>query len=298
MKPLQQWIALAFSACAYAAAYAGEAKVPSPTVAASRQLIEQKLAFLNRLLSDSTTVRRIRSSNSAEARKYLASAQDNYRDAMGSVKNNDLADADKKLNEATLLIGKARQLAPDPQTRNVEHRIRYAQMLDSVESLKISYQKQMDRREKPVASDALMVKVAQLVDNAKSLAEAEQVEKANKSLADAQRSLMAGLGQVLGSKTIEYGQRFQTPAEEYAYELERNRSYADLVPIALDGFKPSGEEVREAQQLLNTNRGLREQAQRHAAAKEHGAALTALRSGTVQLQRALAVVGLRVPTDQ
>jgi len=300
---LLQWIALAVTSGTCVAAYAaqGEAKVPSPTVSASRQLVEQKLAFLKRVFSDSPAARRIEAGNNAEARQYLASAQDSYRSAVLSIKNNDVAGADKQLNEATWLIGKARQLVPDPLTRNVEHRVHYAQMLDSVESLRVSYLRHLQRaRQSPpgvAASDALLVKVAQLVDSAKSLAESEQVVQANKSLAEAERTLMVGLGRVLGSKTIEYAQRFETLAEEYAYELERNHSYADLIPIALDGFKPGTEAIREAQQFLDANRGLREQAQRHATAKDHRSALRALRSGTAQLQSALAAAGLRVPQD-
>ncbi|MBI5910827.1 MAG: hypothetical protein HY848_12855 [Betaproteobacteria bacterium] len=303
MTRLLQWIVLAVTSGTCVAAYAaqGETKVPSPTVNASRQLVEQKAAFLKRVLSDSPAIRRIEAGNNAEARKFLASAQENFRNAVLSIKNNDIAGADKHLNQATWLIGKARQLVPDPLARNVEHRVRYAQMLDSVESLRISYQRHLQRaRPQPpeaAANDALLVKVAQLVDRAKGHAESEQVVQANKSLAEAERTLMMGLGRVLGSKTIEYVQRFETLAEEYANELERNRSYADLIPIALDGFKPGGEAVREARQFVDANRGLREQAQRHAAAKDYHSALTALRSGTAQLQSALAAAGLRVPQD-
>ncbi len=303
MKRLLQRIALAVTSgtCVAAHAAQGEAKVPSPMVSVSRQLVEQKAAFLQRVFSDSPAARRIDAGNNAKARKYLASAQENYRNAVLSIKNNDMAGADKQLNEATWLIGKARQLVPDPLARNVEHRVRYAQMLDSVESLRISYQRQFQRARPQSpgvdANDALLAKVAQLVDGAKGHAEAGRVVQANKSLAEAERTLMVGLGRVLGSKTIEYAQRFETLAEEYAYELERNRSYADLIPIALDGFKPGGEAVREAQRFLDANRGLREQAQRHAAAKDHRSALTALRGGTAQLQSALAAAGLRVPQD-
>ena len=303
MTRLLQLAALALSACACTAACAaqGEAKVPSPTVNASRELVEQKLAFLKRVLSDSPAARRIEASHDAEAKKYLAGAQENYRDAVLALKNNDIAAADKHLNEATSLIGRARQLVPDPQTRNVEQRVRYAQMLDSVESLRVSYQRYLQRaRPQPAgaaANDALLAKVAQLVDSAKSLAQSERVAQANKSLVEAERTLMMGLGRVLGSKTIEYAQHFDSLAEEYNYELERNRSYADLVPIALDEFKPGSEAIREALHFVDTNRGLREQAQRQAAAKDHRAALTTLRSGTVQLQSALAVAGLRVPQE-
>lgn len=294
--------ALAATTCACVAVCAAEreAKASAPTVNVSRQLVEQKLAFVKRVLSDSPAAKRIGASNNAEAKKYLASAQSNFNNAVISIKNDDLAGADKQLSEATSLIGRARQLVPDPHTRSVEQRMRYAQVLDSVEALRISYLRHLQRAKQPqaaTADDALLVKAAQLVDRAKGLAQAEQIVQANKSLVEAERSLMLGLGRVLGSRTIEYTQRFDTPAEEYDFELERNRSYADLVPIALDAFKPGSEALRATRQFEDADRRLREQAQRHAAAKDHQAALTALRRGTAQLQSALAAAGLRVPPE-
>jgi len=303
MTPILKWIALAVTACAYAAAHAAQsdAKVPSPAAKVSRPLVEQKEAFLKRVLSDSPAVKRIEASNNAQARTHLAGAQESYGRAVLSIKNNDLAGADRHLNEATWLIGKARQLVPDPLTRNIEHRARYAQMLDSVESLRISYQRHLQRiRGQPsgvAVSDARLAKVAQLIDSAKSLANSEQVVQANKMLGDAEQTLMLGLSRVLGTKTIEYAQRFETVAEEYAYELERNRSYVDLIPVALAEFRPGSEAIREVQYRVDTNRQLREQAQQFAAKKDHRSALAALRGGTVHLQNALAVAGLRVPQD-
>lgn len=302
MRRLRQ-IALAAATCACVAVCAAEreTKAAAPTVNVSRQLVEQKLAFVKRVLSDSLAAKRIEASNNAEAKKYLARAQGNFNNAVISINNDDLAGADKQLNEATSLIGKARQLVPDPLARNVEQRTRYAQLLDSVESLRISYLRHLQRATQPpqaaTAGDALLVKAAQLVDRAKGFAQAEQIVQANKSLVEAERSLMQGLGRVLGSRTIEYKQRFDTPTEEYEFELERNRSYADLVPLALDAFKPGSEAVRATRQFEDANRGLREQAQRHAAAKDHRAALAALRRGTAQLQSALVAAGLRVPLE-
>ena len=303
MARLLQRIALVAASCVCIAAHAaqGEARVASPAVTVTRQLVEQKEVFVKRVLSDSPAVKRIEADNNAEARKYLAGAQENYSKAVLSIKRDDIASADKLLNEATWLIGKARQLVPDPLARNIEHRARYAQTLESVESLRISYQRQLQRstRQPPEAAvnDAQLVKAAQLVDQAKSLANAEQVVQANQALGDAERTLMVGLGQVLGARTIEYAQRFENLADEYAYELERNRSYADLIPIALAEFKPAGEASRDVRRLVDMSRQLREQAQQHAARKDHRAALTALRGGTVHLQNALAAAGLRVPQD-
>jgi hypothetical protein len=301
MKRLLRWFALAASSGACVAAFAApaEAKTASPAASISRQLVEQKLDLMKRVLSDSPAARRIEASSNAAAKKYLASAQENYRSALSSIKNNDLLAADKQLNDATALMGKARHLVPDPLTRSAEQRAQFTQMLDSVESLRVSYQGQVQRArpQRGEADDALLAKAAKLVDRARNFAQAEQLALATKSLAEAQRALMIGLGRVLGSKTVEYAQRFESPAEEYAFELERNRSYADLIPIAMDAFRPGADAAREARHLVDGDRGLREQAQRHAAARDYRAALTALRSGTTQLQNALASVGLRVPQE-
>ena len=289
--------AVSTCACIAAAIVQAEAKAPGAEIGVSRELVEQKLSLLKRVLSDSPAAKRIEASQNAAARGYLSDAHENYRKALLSIKSDDLAAADRQLNNATSLMGKARQLVPDPAAHDTERRAQYARMLDSVESLRSSYHGHLPRaRSQPRgAEDPLLAKVARLVDSARAFAQAGQIEQANKLLAEAERTLMAGLGQMLGSTSVEYAQHFETAAEEYAYELERNRSYAELIPIAMDAFKPSAEAVREARRFVDGDRGLREQAQRHAAAKDYRAALTALRGGTSQLQSALASVGLRVP---
>lgn len=294
------WLAAAACACAAHAA-AAEPVVPSPAVVPSRQLIEQKAAFLKRVLSDSPAIKRISGSRNEEAMKYFAEAQRNYRDALQSIRTNDISGADKQLNEATRLIGKARQLAPDPLVRDAAPQVRYAQVLASVESLRVTYSRHLQVSNPspagPAVADALLARVGQLVDRAKELARSEQLAQANRALGEAERALMTGLGRILGSKTIEYSLRFQSATDEFAYELERNHSFRELVPIALEGFKPAAVAVREAEQLIEGNRLLREQAQQLAAAGDHRAALAALRKGTAQLQEALAVTGLRVPQE-
>lgn len=303
MKRALKLTALTVTICSCAAAHAAQvgSSASAPAAKASRQLVEQKEAFLRRVLSDSPATRRIEASRNREAGRYLKEAQESYGKAVLAINNNDIAAADRQLNEAISLIGKARQLAPDPLARDAEHRVRYAQMLESVDSLRASYQRHLQLAARQPAGaaaiDAQLGKVAQIVDRARSLAGAEQVVEANKALGDAERMLMVSISLVLGARTVEYAQRFKTPAEEYAYELDRNRSYADLIPIAIAEFKPGGDVIRDIQKLVDTNRRLREQAQQQAAALNHRAALTALNGGTAQLQSALAAAGLRVPQD-
>ncbi len=300
MTRVLPWMVLLGGACASAIAVAAqsEAKAPGSAVKISRQLVEQKEALVKRVLFDSPAVRRIEASGNNDAKQYLAGAQDSYRKAVISIRSADLAGADMQLNHATRLISEARQLAPDEHMRSLEQHARYTQLLKSVESLRLSYQKYLQRANVQPRGDAHLPRVTRLVDTAKSLAASDQLTRANSALGEAEQVLMAGISQVLGSKTIEYAQRFETADEEYLHEHERNRSYADLISIALAEFKPGSAAIREVQRFVDTNRQLREQAERHAARKEHRAGVAALRSGTSHLQSALAAAGLRVPQDE
>lgn len=299
MKSRVAWAGLAL--CVQAAlgqgAMAAEVRASASTAGVTKQLVEQKEALVRRLLGDSPALRRVDASGNAEAKKNLVAAQDAYKKALAALKANDLNGADKQLNDATWMIGKARQLVPDPATRNIEHRVRYAQMVESVESLRATYQRHLQRGRIPAANDAAMIKAAQLIDGAKNQANAEQLEQANRTLGEAEKLLMVNIGRVLGTRTIEYAQRFESLAEEYAFELDRNRSYAELIPVALAEFKPGSEAIRQVNYFVETNRQVREQAQQHAAKKNYKEALVALRGGTSYLQNALANAGLQVPQE-
>lgn len=293
------WASLAVCAqlAAGEAAMAAEVRVPAPSAGVSKTLIEQKEALVKRLLADSPAARRVEASANAEAKKHWAAAQGAYEKALAALKTNDLNGADQQLNEATWMIGKARHLVPDPVTHNIEHRVRYAQMVESVESLKATYQRHLQRGRVQPANDAAMTKAVQLIGNAKNQANAEQLEQANRTLGEAEKLLMVNIGRVLGTRTIEYAQRFESLAEEYAFELDRNRSYSDLIPVALAEFKPGSEAIRQVNYFVETNRQMREQAQQQAAKKNYKEALVAIRGGTGYLQSALAAAGLQVPQD-
>jgi hypothetical protein len=278
-------------------ALAAEARAPASTVSTSKPLVAQKEALVKLLLADSPAVKRVEGSGNAEAKKNLAAAREAYQKALLALKANDLNNADMQLNEATWMIGKARQLVPDPVTHNIEHRVRYAQMVESVESLKATYQRHLLRGRLQPANDAQMIRAVQLIDRAKRQANADYLEQANRTLSEAERVLMVNIGRVLGTRTIEYAQRFESPAEEYGFELDRNRSYSELIPIALAEFKPGSEAIRQVNYFVETNRQMREQAQQFAARKNYKEALVAIRGGTGYLQSALGAAGLQVPQE-
>jgi hypothetical protein len=143
-----------------------------------------------------------------------------------------------------------------------------------------------------------MVQVQALLDKARDHATAEHMVDAVRVLEQAERLLMRGLNHVLGAATLEYTQRFDSPAQEYAYELERNRSYRDLVPLALGELRPSPEARGLIERYVEQNRLALQDAGRQAERGNHAAALKGVLSGTGALQRALSAAGLVLPQEQ
>jgi hypothetical protein len=289
----------ALSVLAMAAQAFGGEPASAPAARETERLAVQKQALVNRLLYDSPAIRNIDSNGDAGSREHLAAARASHRRAQMLIQAGDAAGAEAALNEAMWLIGKARQRSPDMAARLVELRVRYAQLSASVDSLRGSFEKHNARlpAARRPAGEAVLARANQAVENARSLADSDQLREANQELAEAESVLLAGINQVLGSTTLDYSQRFEAPADEFANELERNRSYAELVPLALAEFRPSQEAVRFVGQHVDGNRELRAQAERHAARRDFASALSTLRAGTQLLQRALTVAGLVMPAE-
>ncbi len=263
-------------------------------VAPARRTLEQKAQLVHRLLGDSPAVKRISESGNEEARRYFATAAQHQSAADAALGAGDLARADAQYNEALWMIGKARQIVPDSMKRVIEYRFRYAQLLASIESLDQSYRAHLKRTSRE-STEASLSRVARMVEQAKSYRTAEQLPEANRVLLQAQNELLAALGGAYKGMTIDYTPRFSDPGDEYEFELERNQSYSDLVPLALAELRPQQDAQNTTQRHVETSRGLRRQAQQLAAGKNFDAALRTIRAGTEELQRALAAAGLAVP---
>lgn len=86
-----------------------------------------------------------------------------------------------------------------------------------------------------------------------------------------------------------------SPRAQYRHELERNRSYAALVPVALEELRPAGGALQLVQRYVETSEALVSLAARQAESADWPAALGSVQSATTYLQRALGAAGLVVP---
>ena len=133
------------------------------------------------------------------------------------------------------------------------------------------------------------------LQQADGLYEQGKYVEANARLVSIYEDVVVIVSEARRSQSVIYRLNFATPADEYAYELERNKSYEILVDIAIAEKQNSDKALRPyIQKLINKSRELREQAGVHAAAGDHVKSIGTLEEATRHLVQALRSAGVIV----
>lgn len=232
-------------------------------------------------------------------RKYMDEAKSHLEKARALLASGDYAAAEAEIDQAMRHVSQARRIGT-MQASSDERNV-YNQISQSMESLLDAYRKsveQIDRNDPRRANaQTSLDQAASMMDQARKLA-AGQIKAAASLMFAAQKSLLLGYADAIGSDTVVYTQTFGSPREEYRYELERNKSYQELIPLALAELKPSSETVRAMEAMVEQNMSKLKTAESQAGHKNYAAAAASLRQGTGFLQRALLEAGLAMPGMQ
>lgn len=264
----------------------------------SQQSVDQKMAMVERVLTQPGMAARIQSGDE-EARVHWGAARELYSHAKALSITGVLRGADVLLNEAIWEIGRAQQAAPDQQARRREERDRFEQLSASVDALVRTYEIGLHPGAVSGAQgepgERALQRALAAREQSRTLVQAQKIADANRLLDDALGGLLKDSAGRLRGQTLVYDRRFASPKEEFQFEIERNRSLEGLVPLALVEFRPPGEAIALIDRYVKQNAGLRDRAQAQLAGGDAGAALKTLNEGTDTLQRALQAAGLVVP---
>jgi hypothetical protein len=274
-------------------------RLPASAADPRVQAVEQKRVMVERILRGSPVATRIAGGASDEARKLLATAKDLHDQAAGHLAAGRAAAADALLNDAMSQIGRARSLVPDPAAAAGEERTRHQKLLESIGALEHSYRANVARQSahgaKETTADRERESAEKLVADARALAGADRYAEANALLDRALATMLRDFNVHLGGQALIYSRAFPRAQDEYAFELERNRSYESLVPLAITEYRPGKDALALIERYVEENRLLRERAERLAASNNMKSAVKNLQEATDALQRALQAAGLAVP---
>jgi len=256
----------------------------------SPEQLLMKFDYAESVVMSSEGAKRVEGSSNDVAKAKLAQARELFRQARKAYGEGRTEEAEKGLNESLRLTTSATQMVPSQSSLNQQQRARYNDLLRQVKSYQdwhVDY-KGLDPHEK---EDQRMLE-AELA-RAQLLAEQGQYQQANELLNNMLGILITKTNMAIGSKTVTYDLNFSSKEEEYRYELDSNREYERLIPIALTQKQPAEAMKGLMDKMIDKAIELRKDAEAAFAAKQHDEAIARMRESTEQLQNALKIVGVR-----
>ncbi len=270
------------------------AVVPAKVAEVSEAKVKQKIMFADMMV------------NGQGAKRVFASSNEKAKQMMLSAKS-DLAESRKKLlagalSEALVLadkalkdVGSASRLVPSEDAKAQLSR-RNDELKQEIKDFEISYERNYTRmaRAGSVSADVEYdkAKVKSLKTEADVLAKKGEFSRSNAKLEQAQRIVTMGLHKMLDSKTLVYDLKFESPAEEFGYELKRFSGYEELVPVAVEMKKPAAGALSLMDSFLVKARKRRDEARDKANAGDYAAAMEMMAQATKTVRRALRMVGV------
>jgi len=263
-------------------------------VVQTREEVLQKLQLVKMLIASSPVAKNSEDKNAKQTMELVHSLYTRANDAFIA---GNLVWADAFSDEALSVMEDAARISSDPLQVEAKQRSRYAELLDDVRAFEATYKdvrKGLSSNE--VASyDDKINRTDKLIKDAQALIRDGQYADASKQLERVHTIYISVLNELLASTSFVYDKTFNTPVEEYDYELARYRSYEELIPIAYDQFKPDEYTIKLSDRFVQEGSTALGIAEKQAANGDHPTAIKTLLGATKRLQTALRTVGLEVP---
>ncbi len=283
---------LSFCALAVLAslAYAVEGDAVDPR----RATIEQKLRLAGLLLS-SPKMKHALDSDNAELRAQADRARSLLDQARGALAGNDLDQASAALDHALKSVSAVSSLARNGAALDlVAHRARHAELREQVKVFRGALlETGRDATAAGIVGSAVE-KIDVLSAEAESLAAENKYPEANKRLREAYLHATQILTTLRAGQRVTLTLKFDTPADEYAYEEKVNLSHVLLLDQLLADGRTSETKRHALDRALDENRMQKVQAEQEAKAGNHAGAIKTLEQSTLRLKRTLQSSGVPI----
>ncbi len=271
---------------------------PAPAVAkaaVTEAEVRQKIDFAEMFVNTSAAADRIRESGIEAALDLHRAARQNYLDARVAADRGDLDVALLLADESMRIMSEASLYVP----RDIEgeaQRAQFETFYEGARTFRDSYNSNVEhmlKRDRSKVRQVDLKQIDQAMARARSLAGDGQFADAIALLTDVQNTLTRALTEMLADETITYDLVFETPREEYEYELSRYESFERLVPIAIEQKQPTEQSKELMMRSVDRAKEIRGLVDAEVARGNYQEAILMLQGATSHIQRALQIVGVR-----
>lgn len=270
--------------------------LPAPAAAQQPQareaVVAQKVKLLEQLLA-SPRARELADSGDAAARSAIERATTLLDDARAAVRSGQTVLAETAADEALRIASSAARSRGRPALDAGAQQARNAELKADIANYRQALKETLGGGEGAPPALALAT-LDRLVGEADARAAAGQHVDANKTLTEAYRFVVLALSELRAGQTVTLQLKFETPADEYAYEERRFRNHEQLVELALAERRPSETARVVIDRSVDAAARARARAAQLAAAGELPRAITALEEATSHLLSALQAAGMPV----
>ncbi len=250
-------------------------------------LADNAMALTHRLLNDSSAAKSVLASDKADVKTLYSKAMEFYEQATRANASGDKETRDQALLQAKMALLKAAQrvkMAPELTDRSHSLFQRRTQSADAL----LDAHKRI-RKELKTGADVEALENKAITDIAAANArfQKDDVDSAIRLIDQALSALKGSLISMRNGTTLVRTLHFDSPKEEYEYELDRNQSQTLLTSILLQKEPLSENAKQRFDKDMNTAKELRQQAETQATRGEYEAAIKTLKESTQHIVRAI-----------
>jgi len=260
-----------------------------------RKLIEQKIRLIDMLIN-SPAAKSASTGRDQESVKLIESGQKTFESAKQAYADDRLDEASKLLDDALRSASSAsKKVAPsgDGFSESAQRKT-FADTADQIAAYRVSV---VDlARDPKVGADAaqLLLKIDAMTSESRQLADRGQLSDANKKLASAYRLTIEEITRLRAGQEVILSLKFDTPADEYAYELKRFASTSTMVDMMIAEGRADDQKRHLVDGLVTDANKLKSSADTAADASQHKEAVGLMEKAVKQLNRALQSMGIPV----
>jgi hypothetical protein len=268
---------------------------PYASIALTKPQLETRINSINLLIESSSVARQAALSVDPAASERRQRARDHLAQATAALKKGDLPKTAQLLNEATKEMFECARITAPKSVGDEKKRKDFSARLDSVSALRdalirVSAEKNLDSR-----TSETIAKVDPMVLDAKIAAPVD-IDHARALLDKAYSMVKLEVEALREGDTLVRSLKFDSKADEYRYELDRNDTHQMLVTLLLK------EERKVPSVDTMVSKAVKEAARLRSAAEEarkkgdFDAAVDALEKSTDELVRAIRAAGVDIPS--
>lgn len=253
--------------------------------------VAKRLESVGMLLTNSSGVKQIEEKGNSEAKAKLSEARDLHQQAEGAIKAGDTATANELLGKATHVMFQGVRLADSEGVNREKIRGDFDRRVESVKALRdaqlrISKEKNLETQGKETDRQ-----VELMVQKAGDLLKQGKNREGRAELDNAYVSLKLSIEKMRRGEQLVRSLHFASKAEEYEYEMDRNKTHEMLVNMLL---KEKGSDPM-VQNFVGKAKEIRLQSEALAAKGEHEKAVAVMEQSTAELIKAIRSAGIFIP---